>query len=335
MSSASVLVTGATGCLGRHLVDNLVQDGLTVRALTQQSSRTTHLDERGVDVQRGSLIDQGDIERAVDGVQTVFHLGGLVIDNRPDDTSPDLWQEIERFNVHGTERLARAAAAAGAKRFVFCSSVRLAGCGNQLLWDEDDPRTPSDLYSRGKALAEQSLAQVGRDTGLEVVSIRPRFIYGNYDRYVMPQLVRQVMRGWVPLPGGGRSIWGVVYVQDCVQALRLAAERAVAGKVFNITSGECLSLRDILTETARAMDRPLRILNVPMPAVSALATAVEVGSRAMGRRPPLSRALLAWRLNDHHFSIARAQRELGYTPRYPLREALREIDLKQFLAHGG
>src|SRR6266542_999623 len=284
MSSASVLVTGATGCLGRHLVDNLVQDGLTVRALTQQSSRTTHLDERGVDVQRGSLIDQGDIERAVDGVQTVFHLGGLVIDNRPDDISPDLWQEIERFNVHGTERLARAAAAAGAKRFVFCSSVRLAGFGNQLLWDEDDPRTPSDLYSRGKALAEQSLAQVGRDTGLdvssvrlagfgnqllwdeddprtpsdlysrgkalaeqslaqvgrdtglEVVSIRPRFIYGNYDRYVMPQLVRQVMRGWVPLPGGGRSIWGVVYVQDCVQALRLAAERAVAGKVFNITS---------------------------------------------------------------------------------------------------
>ncbi|HEY3061228.1 MAG TPA: NAD-dependent epimerase/dehydratase family protein [Chloroflexota bacterium] len=335
MSPSSVLVTGATGCLGRHLVDSLVHDGLHVRALTQQSSKTNHLDQLGVEVQRGSLVEQNDLERAVQGVDTVFHLGGLVLDDRPDDTSEALWKEIERFNVEGTERLARAAASAGAQRFVFCSSVRLFGFGNQLLWDEDDPRTPSDLYSRGKAHAEAALLRVGQETGLEVVHIRPRFIYGNHDRYVMPQLVRTARRGVLPLPGGGQSIWGVVYVKDCVQALRLAAERPVAGQAFNITSGECLSLRDILTEVARALGRPLRIVSVPMPAVTALAAAVEIGARAAGRRPPLSRALLRWRLNDHHFSIARARRDLGYTPRYRLPEALREIDLKQFLAYGG
>lgn len=334
MTPTNVLVTGATGCLGRHLAESLVQDGLHVRALTQQSSNTTHLDQLGVDVQRGSLVEQADLERAVGGVDTVFHLGGLVLDDRPDDTSEALWQQIDRFNVQGTERLARAAAAAGARRFVFCSSVRLAGFGNQLLWDEDDPRTPSDLYSRGKAQAEAALLQVGRDTGLEVVHIRPRFIYGNHDRYVMPQLVKTAGRGFLPLPGGGESIWGIVYVQDCVQALRLAAERPVAGQAFNITSGEVLSLREILTEVAHAMGRPLRILNVPMPAVSAMVALVEYGSKVAGRRPPISRALLKWRLNDHHFSITRARRELGYSPRYRLPDALREIDLKQFLAYG-
>jgi nucleoside-diphosphate-sugar epimerase len=335
MTPTNVLVTGATGCLGRHLVDNLVADGVRVRALTQVSSKTAHLDQLGVEVQRGSLVEQADLERAVAGVATVFHLGGLVLDDRPDDTSEALWQQIERFNVHGTERLARAAAAAGARRFVFCSSVRLTGFGNQLLWDEDDPRTPSDLYSRGKAQAEAALLQVGRDTGLEIVHIRPRFIYGNHDRYVMPQLVKTARARVLPLPGGGESIWGIVYVQDCVQALRLAAERPVAGQAFNITSGECLSLRDILTEVARALGHDLRILNVPMPAVAALATAVEYGAKAVGRRPPISRALLRWRLNDHHFSIARARRELGYAPRYRLADALREIDLKPFLAYGG
>jgi nucleoside-diphosphate-sugar epimerase len=115
----------------------------------------------------------------------------------------------------------------------------------------------------------------------------------------------------------------------------LAAERPVAGQAFNITSGECLSLRDILVEVARAMGRTLRIVDVPLPAVAALATAVEFGSRAARRQPPLSRALLRWRLNDHHFSIGRARHVLGYAPRYRLTDALSEIDLKQFLAVEG
>jgi hypothetical protein len=84
------------------------------------------------------------------------------------------------------------------------------------------------------------------------------------------------------------------------------------------------------------MGSRLRVISLPMPVVAAAATAVELGARAAGRRPPLSRALLRWRLNDHHFSIARARSELGYAPRYRLPDALREIDLGQFnqLAYG-
>jgi nucleoside-diphosphate-sugar epimerase len=241
-----------------------------------------------------------------------------------------LWEQIRRFNVEGTERLARAAARAGARRFVFCSSVRLFGFGNQLLWSEQDPRTPSDLYSRGKALAEETLSHVSQETGLEVVSIRPRFIYGQHDRYVLPKLIQQVQRGWIALPGGGRAICDLVYVKDCVQALRLAAEReGISGQQYNVTSGECLGLRDILQEVAQAMGRQVRIAPVPVPVVYALATCVELGASAAKRRAPLSRAQMRWYLNDHHFSITRAKRELGYQPRYRLRDALREIDLER------
>jgi nucleoside-diphosphate-sugar epimerase len=296
--------------------------------MTQVSSRTEHLEKIGVEVQRGSLIEQSDIERAVEGVKVVYHLGGLVIDDRPDDTSPELWEQIRRFNVEGTERLARAAARAGARRFVFCSSVRLFGFGNQLLWGEEDARTASDLYSRGKALAEDGLSRISHETSLEVVSIRPRFIYGAHDRYVLPKLIKQVQRGWVPLPGGGRAICDVVYVKDCVQGLRLAAEReGVSGQAYNITSGECLGLRDILQEVAHAMGRQVRITPLPVPVVMALATCVELGARSARRRALLSRAQMRWYLNDHHFSIAKAKRELGYQPRYRLRDALHEIDL--------
>lgn len=332
--SKKVLVTGATGCLGRHLVDDLVRSGTHVRALVQHSSRVGHLEERGVEIQRGSLTDDADLQRAVEGVEVVYHLGGLVIDNRPDDTSPELWDQIRHVNVDGTQKLALAAAAAGTRRFVFCSSVRIFGFGNQMRWHEDDPRTASDLYSRGKALAEHTLLRLGRTAGLEVVNIRPRFIYGNHDRYVLPKLVKQVQRGWVPLVGGD-TICDLVYVEDCVQALRLAASQPVAGQSFNITSGECLSLRDILGEVAAALGRPIQIVPLPPPAVFGLAAAIEVGSKLVGKRPPISRAQLRWYTNDHHFSIAKAKRELGYSPRFRLPQALQTIDLRQFVAHGG
>lgn len=322
------LVTGATGCLGRHLVDALVGDGVPVRALVRESSRTDELESLGVSVLRGSLVEPDDLRRAVEGVDVVYHLGGVVVED-PTDTSAELWEAIRRFNVEGSERLARTAAEAGVRRFVFCSSLRIFGFGSQLLWPEDGARTPADLYSRGKELAEEALLQVGRETRLEVVVIRPRFIYGDRDRYVLPKLVERARKGRTPIAAGD-AISDIVYVKDCVQALRLAAERPVAGQAFNITSGECLSLREILLEVAAALGRPLKVRAVPRPLLVAAATTAELAARAARRRPTLSRAHVRWYLNDHHFSIAKARRELGYEPRYPLADALREVDLEQF-----
>ena len=144
-------------------------------------------------------------------------------------------------------------------------------------WGEDDPRTPGDLYARGKALTEERLLAVGRETGLEVVNVRPRFIYGDHDRYVLPRLVQQAWRGRVPMVGGGQALCDIVYADDCASALLLAAERPVAGQSFNITSGECLNLRDILVEVARALDRPIRFVPVPRPVAHGLALASRAG----------------------------------------------------------
>src|SRR3974377_703675 len=103
-TSHTVLVTGATGCLGRHLVDRLIADGTHVRALVRPTSDTRHLEERGVEILRGSLIDESDLRWPAKGVDVVYHLGGLVIDDRPDDTSDALWLQIRETNVDGTQR---------------------------------------------------------------------------------------------------------------------------------------------------------------------------------------------------------------------------------------
>src|SRR4051794_37989988 len=100
-TAGRILVTGATGCLGRHLVESLASAGATIRTLVRASSRVEHLEELGCEVQRGSLEIDQDLQRAVRDVQVIFHLGGLVIDNRPWDTSDVLWQQIRRTNVEG------------------------------------------------------------------------------------------------------------------------------------------------------------------------------------------------------------------------------------------
>jgi len=323
------LVTGATGLLGRHLVESLVVSGVPTRALVRESSRTDHLESLAVTVQRGSLVDEEDLRRAVQGVMTVYHLGGLVLDNAA-DMRASLWDEVLRVNVEGTDRLARLAAMAGVKCFVFCSSLRIFGFGNQMLWKEDDQVAPDDVYAQGKVLAEKALLRVGEDTGLEVVTIRPRFIYGNHDRNVLPRFVKTVQKGWVPANAAG--ICDIVYVRDCVQALRLAAERGTPGQVYNITSGECLSLREILQEVACVLARTVRFLPIPQSPLFAAVAAGESISRVLKRSATLSTAQLRWYLNDHHFSIAKARRELGYEPRYRLADALREIDFTLYLA---
>ena len=324
-----VLVTGATGCLGRHLVGSLTGSGRPVRALLRDSSRADHLETLGVDILRGSLDDDAALRRAVEDVETVYHLGGVVTDN-PADTSAELRLEIHRYNVRGTERLARLAAAAGVRRFVFCSSLRIFGFGSQVDWREDDPRTPGDLYADAKAMAETALLDVTADTGLEVAIIRPRFIYGNHDRYILPRMVQVARRGWVALPRGGSALCDMVHVADCVQALRLAGEQPAAGGAYNITSGERLSLREILSTIAGRLGRRLRVLPLPTGLLYGAATAVEAAGRWSRRSAPLSRAQLRWYLNDHNFSISRARDELGYRPRYRLADGLAEIDLRQF-----
>jgi nucleoside-diphosphate-sugar epimerase len=129
---------------------------------------------------------------------------------------------------------------------------------------------------------------------------------------------------------GGDAICDVIYARDCAQGLMLAAERPVAGQTFNLTSGECLSLREILGAVADALGRRIHIVPLPPPAVYGLAGMLELGARAAGKRAPLTRTQLRWYSNDHHFSITRARRDLGYQPRYRLPAALSEIDLQEF-----
>jgi nucleoside-diphosphate-sugar epimerase len=312
------LVTGATGLVGSHLVDALLERGETVRALVFEPEAVEALRRRGVDVRPGDLTASTDLAGAVDAVDAVVHCAGVVHLAAQRD---ELWA----VNVEGTERLLAAAAGARSPRFVYISSVGVYGHASPPV-AEDAPKQPVGAYAESKWAAEQAVWRWHAEHGLPAVALRPCPIYGPRDRRITQGLARLGRMRVLPLPGGGRRLADLVYVSDVVDAAVAAATApAAVGHAYNVTDGEAHSYRDFLLAHEEVTGR--RPVIVPVPG-RLVVLAVQAGMRLrQARRPAADWAGQLARVRaldlDAHYSIDAARRDLGYRPRVGLREGLR------------
>jgi nucleoside-diphosphate-sugar epimerase len=271
-----VLVTGASGFVGRALCAHLVAHGVGVRAAVRDAAA-------GFDLPGCTTASIGDIgpqtawRQALDGVDAVAHLAARVHVMR--DGSPDPPAAYQRVNVEGTVCLARAAAAAGVRRLLFLSSVKVNGESSTRPLTETDGPAPEDPYGRSKWAAEQALAGVAKETGLQHVVLRPPLIYGPGVKANFLRLMRAVARGW-PLPLGAldnrRSL---LYLGNLVDAIRVCLEHPdVIGRTYFVSDGEDLSTPDLVRRLAVALGVRARMSRVP-PALLGLLGAI-CGKRA-------------------------------------------------------
>lgn len=313
-----VLVTGATGLVGSHLVDRLIETGHPVRAVVRQPEAAERLRRQGADARVGDLAGEVDLTAAVDGMDAVVHCAGFV---QVAATRDAVW----KVNVEATERLSAASVRAGLGRFVHLSSVAVYGPAPPPI-REDGPKRPTAPYGQSKWVAEEALWHSHREHGLPVVALRPCAIYGPRDRHAWPALSRLCRLPVVPLPGGGARLLDLVFVSDVVDAaLAALTVPAVVGRAYNITDGEAHTYRDILIAYGQVAGRRPAIVPVPG---SALALAAGAASRLMRLLGvPEERAAQVGRLGaldiDIHFAIEAARRDLAYVPRVGLTEGLR------------
>lgn len=255
-----VLVTGANGFVGLALCRQLQQAGHQV----VQGVRRT------VGMAGESLIGEIDGATAwadaVKGCQVVIHLAARV--HVMDDRGGDLLSVYRRANVAGTLNLARQAAAAGVRRFVFVSSIKVNGestDGRSPFVAQDLPN-PVDPYGVSKAEAEQGLREIAKHTGIEVVIIRPPLVYGLGAKANFATMVRWVRIG-VPLPLGAihnqRSLVALDNLLDLI--VTCLHHPAAANQTFMVSDGQDLSTTELLRGLAFAMHRPARLLPVPQP----------------------------------------------------------------------
>ncbi len=259
----NVLVTGATGFVGRYLCRRLLSEGWAVRGTLLASESPSSLTAGVEPVTVEPLSAATPWDHALGGIDTIIHLAARV--HIMDDPSADPMTEFRRVNVDGTAQLAHTASVAGVKRFVFISSVKVNGEESSTAYTSDSPPHPTDPYGISKWEAEQALRRIEAETGLEVVAVRPTLVYGPGVKANFFNMMR-IIRCGLPLPLAAiynkRSL---IYVGNLVDALTLcAAHPAAAGRTYLVSDGEDISTPEMIRRTATVLGRPSRLFPVPM-----------------------------------------------------------------------
>lgn len=329
-----VLVTGATGGLGRSAVDALLGQGAAVVATGRNAAVGRVLSGQGAQFVPLDLVlaSPADWQQLLVRVDVVWHCAAL--------SSP--WGRAADFvaaNVVVTERLLAAAGAAGVTRFVHISSPAIYfdyTARWRVTEDSHDPGPTTrhryaNAYARTKAQGEACVVlAVQQPPGMHCTVLRPRAIFGRYDQVLMPRLARvlALRGGRLPLPRGGRAVLDITYVDNVVQAMQLASapdapQRMPSGAAFNITNHQPVVLRDVLHQLfAQLLGRPCRIQAVPYPVMLSAAHVLQACAALTRREPLLTPYSVGTLAFDMTLCNRKATEVLGYVPAVSVDEGL-------------
>jgi UDP-glucose 4-epimerase len=275
-----VLVTGANGFVGRAVVARLARDGLQVRAAVRRTAQPPAGVETAI---VGDLSAMTDWTDALGGVDTIVHTAARV--HVMNDRALDPLTEFCRVNLEGTRRLCAEAIAAGVRRLVLVSSIKVMGerTAPGRPYRATDAPAPVDPYGISKAEAEATLFEMGKESGIEIVVVRPVVVYGPGVKGNILSLLRWLELG-VPLPLGAihnaRSFVALDNLADLL--VRCATAPAAANQTFLVSDGEDLSTTTLLKKMAAALGRSPRLVPVPAPLLRAGLKAV--GAEKVGMR---------------------------------------------------
>lgn len=307
-SGRTILLTGATGFVGQSLLPRCVSGDFRVRAVYRRQMPTgecTGIDWVSADVPFAASLE---------GCDAVVHLAARVHVMREHAIDP--LGEFRRVNVEATERLARRAAAAGVRRFVFLSSVKVNGeeTAPGRPFRADDEPAPEDAYGVSKHEAEEALHRVAAETGLEVVIIRPPLVYGPGVKGNFRTMLDWLRRG-LPLPlaslDNRRSFVGVDNLCDLI--LTCLSHPRAANETFLVSDGQDLSTPGLLRVVGEATGRPARLWPIPPTLLRGAATLI-------------GKSGIAQRLcGNLQVDISKTREVLGWCPPFSVEDGLRRI----------
>lgn len=307
-----VLVTGANGFVGRALIERLGQDTRfeTVCAVRNVQSFASTLPGRTRTIVVGDINAETNWTEALRETDCVVHLAARV--HVMHETAGDPLSEFRKVNVDGTRTLALQAAAAGVRRLVYLSSIKVNGEAG--VFTERDAPAPTDPYGVSKNEAEIALREIAKQTGLETVIIRPPLVYGPGVKANFRMLMDLVAKG-MPLPLGAvnnrRSFVAVQNLADFI--VHVITNSAAANETFLVSDGDDISTAELVRRMGMALGKPARLLPVP----SGL---MRTGAAMLGKKAVSERLLGSLQLD-----ISKARRLTGWNPPVTMTDALKAI----------
>ncbi|GAB4444496.1 MAG: NAD-dependent epimerase/dehydratase family protein [Anaerolineae bacterium] len=304
-----ILITGATGFLGRNLCEHLANQGYTLRALVRPATETTFLENLGIEIARGDVTDAASVQAAVTGCDYVIHAAAHF----------RLWGPPPPFvktNVEGTRNVLEAALAAGVKRFVHISTIIVVGPQppGVVITEETPCRPyPTDNYALTKHQGER-LARAYVDKGLPVVVLRLGALYGPHGHYAFNRLFfEEFLRNWRVQVHQGRHFIFPCYVGDAARAIETALTRGRVGEVYNI-SNQSISHHEANFIVSCLANRSSWRVNFPGWVMIEFSRLLEFIALFTRREPFYPKNLEPYVFHDWIVDFSKAQRELGFEP---------------------
>lgn len=307
---SNVLLTGATGFVGRALVARLLTDNVLLTAAVRK--KATVLGKQAKQVVVPELTAQSEWQPALAGQDVVIHSAARV--HVMNDQSADPLAEFRKTNVDGTLNLARQAAASGVKRFIFISSIKVNGEGTApgRPYNAFDTPVPQDPYGISKMEAEEGVRLIAQETGMEVVIIRPVLVYGPEVKANFRSMMNWMNKG-VPLPLGAiHNKRSLVSLDNLVDLIVTCIDHpAAANQTFLVSDDEDLSTTEMLRRMARALGKPARLIPVP-------SAWLESGAALLGKRAVAQRLCGSLQVDIRH-----TRETLNWTPPVSVDEGFR------------
>lgn len=308
-----VLITGAGGFIGSHLVDSQLERGNDVRAVDLHLDLLRHQAAHPhLEAIRGDITDRNIVERLVDGIDIVYHLASAHLDVSLSD------EHYHRVNVGATRSLLEAARQAGVKRFVHCSSVGVIGDVKHPPADETTGCHPVNIYERTKLEGERTVLDFARRTNFPVVVMRPAWVYGPRCPRTA-KLIRTITKGRFPIFGSGKNLRHPVYITDAIRGLELCAETPdIEGHVFIIAGESTVESKQLVRVIREQLNIQTPQIYMPIFLGQAAGLILEIMFKLIGRQPPFSRRSMDFFLKHNAYTIAKAQSKLSYDPQVDL-----------------
>jgi len=321
--TAKVLVTGATGFIGNHLLQRLLEEKGRVRILVRRAPSNEVLNDDRVEVALGDLGDPADVDRAVEGISELYHLGAAV-EGHPED--------FQCATVVGTRNIVESSLRHGVEKLIYMSSLSVLDAAKARPRDkitEDWPLEPfpecRGAYSQTKLAAEQLVLEAVRTRGLRAILLRPGEVIGP-DRPFMSGAVAIETGSRLVVLGNGKATLPLVWVEDLVDAIVAAGKSDLFdGSVFHIVDSEEVPQDEIAQHYLRTTHQEKSIVHLPLSVLYTAAGGATAAARTLGRSSPITPYRIRSAVGSRHFDCSSISKALGWRPRVGVRAGMKSM----------